>query len=554
MRKGSCKDSLNIANADIAPVMAETNYHSFVLPKTLTPKQKPFMSVLHINARSASNKSDTISNFLNEFKFRFKIILFTETWYRDDGSMVELDGYRIFFLNRTNRRGGGVAIYVDSSLKFELVSEFSTITNDYEMLTIKLNRDIVSVLYRPPGANASLFFAFYETFLDFVNGNNLRLICGGDFNINFSEHSSIADTLITIIQSKGFINTINTPTRVTMLSSSILDLVVTNLDTVVADTGTITSDISDHCPVFILYCSENRQLPRGCKPVRVQCVSDEALEHFRQDISLHDWTCVTNERNVNVAYRAFVRSFIQIYALHFPFKSFKPSKRSKKPWVTKSHLAMIRKKNRLYRSFLVSRKPAAFDEFKKTRNALNSLLRRAKQEYYQQLFADITPRHPDATWKLINRILGRENNRSFPDSITYNGHEVFGEALAQHFNEFFVNIVPPVKDAVALTNPITEPPGSFFLAPTDQHEVYSTFMNLSNSKALDSDNLQIKPIKFVLETIAPVLAHIYNLSFKKGIFRDDMKKSRVSVIYQFAIGITDLIIGQYQSFRFFLNV
>lgn len=490
------------------------------------------MSVLHINARSASNKGETITDFLSEFQFKFKLILLTETWYHDDGEIIQLDGYNPFVLNRKNRRGGGVAIYVDSSLKFQLLSEFSKITNDYEMLTIKLNRDIVSVLYRPPSANAVPFFAFYESFLDYVNINNLRLICAGDFNIHSSEHSALGNTLHTSIASSGFVNIITTPTRVTTHSSSILDLIITNLDTVIFDNGTITSDISDHCPVFVLYCSDNRHTSRRSKPVSVQCVSDEGLELFKRDISLHDWSSVLNESNVNVAYRQFLESFVQIYNSHFPFKSFKPTKRIKKPWVTKSHLATIKKKNRLYHRFLITRLPAVFDEFKKTRNALNSQLRRAKQDYYLQLFADISPKQPHATWKLLNHVLGRTNKRSFPESVMYNNLELTGKALAHHFNEYFVNIVPQVDDVEAIDNPITESTGSFFLAPTDQQEVYSTFMNLSNSKALDTDNLQIKPVKFVIETIAPVLTHIYNLSFESGIFPDGMKKSRVSVIYK----------------------
>lgn len=43
-------------------------------------------------------------------------------------------------------------------------------------------------------------------------------------------------------------------------------------------------------------------------------------------------------------------------------------------------------------------------------------------------------------------------------------------------------------------------------------------MNMNNSKAHDVDGLQIKPVKYVIDSIAPVLQYIYNLSFDSGEF------------------------------------
>lgn len=67
---------------------------------------------------------------------------------------------------------------------------------------------------------------------------------------------------------------------------------------------------------------------------------------------------------------------------------------------------------------------------------------------------------------------------------------------------------------------------------TDEPEVYRTFMSLNNSSALDIDNLQIRPIKFVLEYVAPVLVYIFNLAVESGEFPSQMKRSRVSVLYK----------------------
>lgn len=71
-----------------------------------------------------------------------------------------------------------------------------------------------------------------------------------------------------------------------------------------------------------------------------------------------------------------------------------------------------------------------------------------------------------------------------------------------------------------------------FLEPTDETEVFKTFRSLNNSKALDKDDIQIRPVKYVLESIASVLSYIYNLALESGTFPNDMKEDRVRVIHK----------------------
>lgn len=71
-----------------------------------------------------------------------------------------------------------------------------------------------------------------------------------------------------------------------------------------------------------------------------------------------------------------------------------------------------------------------------------------------------------------------------------------------------------------------------FFEPTDETEVFKTFRSLNNSKALDKDDIQIRPVKYVLESIASVLSYIYNLALESGTFPNDMKEARVRVIHK----------------------
>lgn len=297
----------------------------------------------------------------------------------------------------------------------------------------------------------------------------------------------------------------------------------------ISDAGTIASDISDHCPIFLLYTSKGIKYDHAS--ITAQHVSDEALEVFKHDIRAYDWSFIFQLSDVNEAYEAFLDRFSSMYAAHFPFKTFKPSKRIRKPWVTSVHLSMIKKKNKLYHIFLRTREAQALKEFKTARNKLNSELRRAKKSYYEQQFSKIPLNRADAVWKVLNNVLNRRKQHFLPEHIVHNNQCLSGAELANHFNRYFTNIPVPCSDLSFRENGIACAE-SFFLVPTDEIEICRTFISLNNSKALDIDNFQIRPIKHVLESIAPILAYVFNLAMVTGVFPRKMKRSRVSVLFK----------------------
>lgn len=226
-----------------------------------------------------------------------------------------------------------------------------------------------------------------------------------------------------------------------------------------------------------------------------------------------------------------------MYAKHFPFKTVKQSKKIMKPWLTRDHLVMIKNKNKLYHLFLRTRCPPQLQEFKALRNKLNSELKRAKVTYYHSLFSDIAKKRPEAVWKVMNSVLGRNKKQITPESITVNDQRVTSTNLAEHFNTYFVNAglldynkrPTNMSHTEFLNYNISD---SLFLAPTDEAEIFKTFMNLKNSRALDINDLLIKPVKYVIACISSVLKHIFNLALTSAAFPEEMKIARVSVIHK----------------------
>ena len=70
----------------------------------------------------------------------------------------EMDGYEFNYVNRRNKIGGGVAVYVNKNLNYKVIESMTTvIDNLLECITIEICKEknknvIISCVYRAPGS------------------------------------------------------------------------------------------------------------------------------------------------------------------------------------------------------------------------------------------------------------------------------------------------------------------------------------------------------------------------------------------------------------------
>ena len=89
------------------------------------------------------------------------------------------------------------------------------------------------------------------------------------------------------------------------------------------------------------------------------------------------------------------------------------------------------------------------EKYKKYRNVLTNVLRKAKREYYSSLFMTHT-NDTGQTWKVINDLLYSGNSKSKVTQVEKlcldsNGRRTqvsSAEEIGQVFNDFFVNVGP----------------------------------------------------------------------------------------------------------------
>lgn len=508
--------------------------HSYILPneaiKFIGSDFKSSFKVFHANLQSARNKSTSLESLLSQINVQFDVLMLTETWYDTADYPFCLPEYDSCTLNREYGRGGGVMMLIRKDIKYERLPVYTRSSSDFEVLSVLSHRKLFVTIYRPPAGNLDTFFNFLESLFSYTNDNDLSLVCGGDFNINLLDSSSPVKHFKLMLEMYYIRNTISLPTRVTLQSSTLIDIFLTNYQSNELKSGVLAYDISDHLPIILCVKSPNKE-KLAQRKVTFQRILPNQLEAFRRDVMRVDWSDVFNSSDVNSAYDCFIQKFTDIYISCFPFVTINLSRKIRKPWINGDLMARIKIKNDMFHRFIQTKDIILLREFKKYRNKLNKDIKKAKAHYLEKSFSAVK-NNSKSTWRKLNEVLCRSQRTSPVEELLINGIIVNGASLADAFNDHFASLPTPQLSRHTKLSNNPPCPHSLFLTPTSDEEISSIFLNLKNSRSCDTQGMQIEPLKYVIDCIAPVLTHIFNLSFTTGTFPKQLQVAKVKPIYK----------------------
>ena len=167
----------------------------------------------------------------------------------------------MMYNNRKNGKGGGVAILVKDNISFKKVDNSSiNIENEFETIFIetKFNNKtyLIGEIYRTPNSNVRTSINRYEYVINKCQDLTDNLIIGTDQNMDFlkiKENLQYGNLLTNFI-SDGLLPTINLPTRITPISSTLIDniyVTLKNFDNLDYKAWVFIDDTSDHYPIFV---------------------------------------------------------------------------------------------------------------------------------------------------------------------------------------------------------------------------------------------------------------------------------------------------------------
>ena len=245
----------NLEDGDFASVSEQGDDPFFVLNQQLGDRN---LKIAHLNINGLLNKLPEVHNILDQASF--DILGISETHLREDipDEWININGYSFVRRDRDSGPGGGVLIYFKANLTAYLVTRWNCTHLEAAWLnvTIRSQSFLIGCIYRPP--QDSLFFNHFRNVLENIWLRRKNIILLGDFNSDMLKGSSKTESqngkrLKRIISSFGLKNIMSCPSRVTLTSKSLIDLIITNQPAKVKNSGAIDLGISDHNLVFAVF-------------------------------------------------------------------------------------------------------------------------------------------------------------------------------------------------------------------------------------------------------------------------------------------------------------
>ena len=218
--------------------------------------------IVHLNIRSLPKKIDQLRSILQGSNI--DIITISETWLHSqvDSHLIHILGYTTYRQDRVTLgqgkcRGGGLITYVKDSLDVYVQNSESSSAKDLEVQWIRIARKnakniLLANLYRPPSGKLNRAIRVLDKGLAALRKPNEEIIILGDFNVDYMNKKSPTFKKLQFFEKANSLDQkICTTTRNTKSSSSLLDIILTNMKHV-KTAGTLDSFLSDHQPIFLL--------------------------------------------------------------------------------------------------------------------------------------------------------------------------------------------------------------------------------------------------------------------------------------------------------------
>ena len=131
-------------------------------------------------------------------------------------------------------------------------------------ISTKTSKNIIlSLNYRPPNGDTTLFEKHMKNILSKNEATKKEVVLIGDFNINLLDFdkNKIVQSFVNLMFRFGMIPTMNKPTRVKRHTATTIGHVFTNtiMDNIEIKTAIVKADISDHFPIIFATKKQNRR-------------------------------------------------------------------------------------------------------------------------------------------------------------------------------------------------------------------------------------------------------------------------------------------------------
>ena len=504
----------------------------------------------HLNIRSIVKKIDQLRVCLQDKSI--DIFSVSETWMRPHlgTQLVELQGFQAFRLDRgsnsTKKRGGGLLTYVNAkhAVNCESLGDLNRSNEDIEAQWVLIRRphckNIVTCnVYRPPNGNLDKAIQYLEGCVKTLSLGKINMFMMGDMNINYKNKSAPAYKKFHFFsQSNGLTQYINTATRNTDKTKSLIDLALTN-SKFISTSGTLEHFISDHQPIFIVH-KKGRDIRRTVQfEGRSYRTFDKNI--FRESLFECDWDELYNSTTPDQAWACILGNLTTVLDAMCPVRKFR-IKNYRPDWMTSELIEQIKDRDYFYHKAKMTGEKDYWNIAKYLRNVTNSRIRQAKREF---VLAELKEHQNDAKkfWKTIKEVVPSGKKAARGDILLKNeGAYLDKEEVAHFINDYFINVgnvqlteeesSPMADSSAGQGNELTNQAGGteldlFSLSRIREREVYKIVREINVSKSSGLEGISSFIIKEAFQILVREITFMMNLSVNTSIFPSAWKEALV---------------------------
>ena len=513
--------------------------------------QSDDFSIMQFNIRGLVSKEEQLNRLLNKIggENKVSVVALNETWLRKENiNKVSFPGYNLEHKICKGKKGGGVSIAINKSLKYRrrLDHESSLDTIEHVWIELKTNAESVLICcaYRPPNMNAKQFCEEYESLRQVQKKLNKEIIIALDSNLDLLKSSShtCTQSFLVFNTSCDIYPCITKPTHVSHTSATLIDNICcsekihrNNCSYILVD------DISDHYPCLSIL-SELKDIMKIEKIYYTRSINDDKIKLIRERLAQENWHEKLSSLNCNDAFTLFHNCLIEHIEIICPERiKLKDKRKGNDPWITKGILRSIAKQKRLYKESMQNVATGKTVEYKLYKAKLQSIICRNKQNYLTGKCKEFRD-NIKKMWQLINSVVRKEHNKLHTiDSLSKDGLLLTEQHdIANEFAKYFATVgstcaqqIGPSKLGIDLyMSKIPRESSSIFLAPTTRHEIKRIIKSLKPKQSSGHDGFSNKLIKDLLDEIASPLCLIFNKSLEEGVFPACMKMADVTPLFK----------------------
>lgn len=496
-----------------------------------------------LNICSLKNKVLNLEKLADDRKNLGKALNFiclTEHWLREyEVQSTIIQNFEILSSNsRQIFKNGGTMIASSSNNGFETRSridlQIENCEKHFETSAIEMrlknrkSKIVLLNLYRSPSGDIKMFFDKFEKVLNLISNEKSDFVICGDFNIDLNSNTIHKNKLMDLVKSFGAKSVVKQPTRIALGSSTLIDLIFSNIGKCRTEVETI--GFSDHSIVHLELSDVTEKCFQQFDVTKIRKTKSDNLNALESLLAEETWEEVYDSTNVDVKFNTFLEKFSLHLSATCPLTTRCIRRYNSPDWITPGikksgiTLSKLLAVNGLLHSTVLKQK------IKKFVQIYQKVIKESKKMIVEKQLKDARAK-PDVLWRVIkNEYQSSYISRDIPYIIN-DGVEVSDPIeVATELNKSFAKTATCLKSN--WRNHSRNFSRNFYFYDISYNEVLNVIRSLKNKGTLDIYGISCKLVKRVGERLINPLVNIIQSVVEQATFPERAKYARVVPLYK----------------------